>query len=113
MRLRLFLSFVLVALISIFSVVVIVRFRAAREIRNFMYRGGMVGLEDLVGDLETYYQANHAWRGVERLMRTAGHGMGSGMMNQRLRLADADNNILIDTTNNGVLGKLTALELAA
>ena len=60
MRTRLALAFALVALVSIVSMVLALRLNAAREVRTFMYGGGMVGLENLVVELEDYYHHNGA-----------------------------------------------------
>jgi two-component system, OmpR family, sensor histidine kinase BaeS len=109
MRLRLILSFMLVTLISIASVVLIARRTTAREVQAFMYRGTMTQVDTLASTLEEYYRENGSWEGVESVllpgagnrrglggMGLAGQGM-SGMMNLRLRLADQDGQVLVDT----------------
>lgn len=109
MRLRLLLSFVLIVLVSVFGVVILARSGAASEVRAFMFHGGMTGLDEMAGQLEDYYRTHGSWQGVEDLLTSSGrkHGMGQGgmgwgmggmMMNQRLRLADADGNIQVDTS---------------
>jgi signal transduction histidine kinase len=127
MRLRLILSFFLIVVVSVASVVLIARQNTASEVRAFMFRGGMTGTEGLIVALEEYYQTNQTWQGVDRLftrqgmghsgqgMGQGGQGMGSGMganqgtgmMNQRLLLADDQANILIDTANEDAIGKLS------
>src|SRR5574341_1822777 len=97
MRLRLFLSFAVIVLVAVASMLVIARLGAASEVRAFMFRGGMSGTQGLVGALEDYYASRGSWQGVDALLAESGlghgHGMGSqgmgAMMNQRLRLADA------------------------
>ena len=122
MRLRLFLSFVIIVLVSIASVVVIARKGAATEVRAFMFRGGMSGTEGLVGALEAYYAAHNSWQGVEELLLESGpgraHGMPgmrgngmAGMMAQRLRLTDTQGNLVFDTSLNRTGGSLTSDEL--
>jgi two-component system, OmpR family, sensor histidine kinase BaeS len=106
MRLRLILAFVLVALVSILSVVLVMRRSAQREVDAFMFRGGMVGVESLVEALESYYQRHQTWAGVEiyfqQILQQPGRrpgarpGMGM-MMNQRLRLFDDRGQVLVDT----------------
>jgi signal transduction histidine kinase len=126
MRLRLILSFVLIVLVTVGSVVWIARQNTARELRAFMFRGGMVSTSDIATALEGYYQANHTWQGAASLLETAGHGanrgqgtgpgMGPGsglmnMMNQRLILADASGNLVADTANPHPSGSLSSVDL--
>ena len=116
MRLRLILSFIFIVLVAVASVVLIASQNTASEVRAFMFRGGMTGTEGLVVALEEYYQTNQTWQGVENLFIMPGMGqgmghsgqgsgqgtganLGGGMMTQRLRLVDAQGNILIDTAN--------------
>ena len=105
MRVRLILSYAVVVLVSIVSVVLIARRSTLREIQAFMYRGSMIEVDTLVGALETYYRANGDWQGVASLLGprtgTSGRmgigGQGSGMMNTRLRLADENGQLIADT----------------
>jgi len=121
MRIRLILSFVLVALISIISVVLFTRLKAASEVRAFMFRGSMTGVDDLVNNLEAYYQTYQSWQGVASLFagfgrgQGQGHGMGNmtGMMNQRLRLADDQGFVLFDTNGVEATGMLSEDERQA
>ena len=118
MRLRLILSFVLIVVVSITSVALIARRQTVTAVSNFVYRGGLSGTEGLVENLEAYYAANQTWEGIETLFRRSGHGMGqsqgqsstAGFMNQRLQLADADANILIDTQRENASGRLSLVE---
>ena len=96
MRLRLFLSFVVIVLVSVIGVVIVARQNTTNVVRAFMFRGGMTGEGGLVQALESYYQTHHSWQDVGTLLQTPGNGHGRGMMqgagggmNQRLRLADA------------------------
>jgi len=126
-RLRLILAFVLVALVSVASFALIARFNTANEVRRFMFRGGMTGTEGLVESLENYYRSQGDWRGVQALLQMqmggggGGQGQGpgqgmmrgsTGMMNQRLRLADSDGNLLADTEVTNPSGGLSPAELA-
>jgi two-component system OmpR family sensor kinase/two-component system sensor histidine kinase BaeS len=120
MRLRLFLSFVLVVFITVITVVLVARQSAVTEVRAWMMRGGMVDTQDLVIALQDYYAAHESWNGVESILLSGGRGQGlggppgsgmmHGMMNQRLRLADADANILVDTSSQSASGQLTRSE---
>jgi len=113
MRLKLFLSYLVIILVSVSLVAVIVRRGAVNEVRAFMFRGGMYGLSGLADNLEGYYQTNGSWNGVQSIfnsMHTGMQGMG-GMMNQRLRLADASGTVILDTQNAGIGNKLSQSEL--
>ena len=97
MRWRLFISFSLVVLVAIASVLVIARQGAASEVRIFM-RGSMMGMDTLAAELEAYYQQFGAWDGAEQLLvsNVQGHGMGQGMGGggPLVRLADADGTVV-------------------
>lgn len=115
MRLRLILSFALIVVVSIGSVVLIAWRGTTSEVRSFMYGGGMAGLRTVVDALESYYQENGSWEGAEELLQT-GHGrmmrgMGAGMMDQRLRLADAQGNLIVDTGSQLPASQLSKSEL--
>lgn len=123
MRVRLFLSFALIALVSVLAVVLVVRWNTANEIQVFMFRGGMVGADVLVNQLEDYYADNQSWVGVDQLFSSLGHGtglrrgqsgMGSGMMagmNVHLRLADANGDLVLDNLSPDASGKLAESDL--
>ena len=109
MRIRFFFAFALIALVSILSLVFLVRLTTQREVTAFMFRGGMSGTVDLVAALESYYQENGSWQDVDALFRVPsgrGHmgqgygrqGMG-GMMNQRLILVGSDGELVYDTAD--------------
>lgn len=118
MRLKLLLSFFLIVLVSIASVVLAARMANAREIRTFMFGGGMYGLGGMTTQLEYYYQENSSWAGVDSLLNGSMHGPGRGgmmggmaaMMGQRLTLADANGNILYDTEVAQASGQLSAAD---
>jgi two-component system sensor histidine kinase BaeS len=115
MRLKLFLSFTLIVLVSVSLVAVIARRGAVNEVRSFMFRGGMYGLSDLTSSLENYYHTNGTWKGVQSIFNPGRGGMPGmgGMMNQRFILADASGSVLADTQGVAVGDKLIPLELAA
>jgi signal transduction histidine kinase len=124
MRLRLFLSFALIVLVSVFSVVILARQSAAQEVRTFMLRGGMMGIDTLVTTLEGYYQTHRTWVGVEQVFsavqkgrgwqhgQSMGQGMaGMGMMGQRLRLTDEQGNLILDSSGASSEGRVSQEEL--
>jgi len=126
MRLRLILSFLLIVLISVVSVVLIVRQGALREVRAFMLRGSMTDVDELVDSLQTYYASNGSWTDVGTLLMGGGMGRGQmhgqnagGMMgaqgasmNQRLRVADAQGALVADSSEANPTGSLDRSELA-
>ncbi len=125
---RLILSFVLVVLIAIASMFFVTRQAAVGEVRLFMARGGMVGLDRLVTDLETYYNQSGSWQGAAGVLDTFRMGMGAGYMGgagqgrgqaggpggmmggvQHLQLADAHGNIVADNQSAPV-GQFSSTE---
>ncbi len=115
MRVRLILSFTLVVLVAILAVVVFVRLDTQRQVENYMFRGGMVGAETLVSNLEKYHSQNGSWQGAEALLSSprggpgagAGRmnrGNGQGLMSQRLRLIDASGSLVYDNSGQAAPG---------
>ncbi len=108
---RLLLAFSFVALITIISLVIVVRLSTAETIRTFMFRGGMEGVESLVDELEDHYTVSGSWQGSEQFFRGSpgeehggpgtgmrpGMGMGGNqMMGQHVRLVDRDGRVIHD-----------------
>jgi len=118
---RLILSFALVVLITIVSLMFIARLNMAQTVRTFMFRGGMAGVENLVGELESYYNESRSWHGSESIFSAAmgadsigpwmgmrsGKGMNPGdMMGQHLRLIDVDGTVVVDNQDNHPAGHI-------
>ena len=100
MRLRLFLSFTLTALVSIAILLIVVRQSAIQEVQTFMFRGGhgRTGWRWLL-DWRIIMQAITPGSGADHLLDLTGQGSGNrrgnrggqpgfggmmgGMMNQR------------------------------
>ncbi len=103
MRLRLFLSFLLLILITTFSIVILARWQAVTGLRNFASRGGFAGADALAASLENYYENHQSWDGVTMLFRMHQQGMGNpgGPGNRppqdKLLLADTSYLIILDT----------------
>ena len=122
MRTKLILSFSLVVLVTVAAVVLVARLGSTQAVRTFMFRGGMTGSEELVTALEDYYAANGSWQGVESLLATGMHGMmgrgqGQGaaaqaILDQRLRLADADGNLIYDSSTSPASGSASSASLS-
>ena len=113
MRIRLFLGFLLVISLSLAGVALIVRQSAQDEIQTFLGRGGLIGAESLVEDLEGWYEENGGWEGVEAVMPrgySAGGGQEEGehMSGFRklatLRIADAERKLIYDPINVDAIG---------
>ncbi len=109
MRLRLFLAFALIITVTavVFGYSVLTNTRAA--ITTFAQKGGFVGADRVVTELETYYQTNGSWSGVVEAIEQVGHGSGSGQGNRfgggestgqgmmtNFSLADAAGNLIIN-----------------
>jgi signal transduction histidine kinase len=77
MRLRLFLSFGLIILITLTAVFLIIRQNMVQEVRTFMFRGGMIGLNDLVTDLENCYQKERSLDSCSDLLQGMGEAQGN------------------------------------
>lgn len=127
MRFRLIISFIIVALVSIASVLIVAWQSTIQEVRTYMFRGGMAGVDGLVISLEEHYQKYHTWDGVEQLFDFPGQhqgnrrgnqgnlqglgGMMAGMMGRRLRLADSQGNLVVDTESVDPTSSLDEKEL--
>ncbi len=121
---RLILAFAFVVLVTIVSLVVVVRLNTAQTVRTFMFRGGMVGVEGLVSDLEDHYKDSGSWHDSEAVfrrgpgMRLGGFGMGPGMernpqekWGQHLRLVDLDGTVILDNEDSHPAEHIEAEEL--
>ena len=129
MRLRLVLSFVLIVVLAVAGMLLIAQQGTLREVRSFMTAGGMTRLEAIADNLEEYYARNGSWEGAGALLE-AGHMSGGGqgqgpggmmgqgaqgmgaMMNARLLLADAQGQIMADSTGEPLSGSLNETQLS-
>lgn len=112
MRWKLLFAFTAVVLVSILSFTWLMRQESVRQVRMYMFRGGMDGGVTLITELETFYQQNGSWNNVSAIfgdhMRGQGQmgGMRSGSgpsstgsaTGQELILADSTGNIIYDST---------------
>jgi len=120
MRLRLILAFSLIVIITVCSMVVIARFSAANEVRTFMFRGGMLGGDYLVNNLERYYRLNRTWQGVENILSNLTTGQSAGRYGQgkgairlnRLRLLNVQKQLVFDSQSNSQVERIQDLELS-
>lgn len=65
MRWRLLGAFALIILITLGVVALIARYATQQEVQTFLGHGGQVGLEKLANSLESYYDQNGSWSGVD------------------------------------------------
>ena len=115
MRLRLILSFVLVVVVAITSVLLIARQGVASEVHTFMARGGMMGMDSLADDLESFYLQTNSWQGADEVLKNARMGGGMGMMmgsGPWLRVADPEGQVVADNRAKAN-GRLSSSELEA
>lgn len=112
MRVRLLLSYLLIIAISLLGVSLFVRQSAQDEVQTFLGRGGLLGAESLVEDLEAWYAATGSWDGAEAIMPSeSGPGGGSGQEGSEhisgyrrltaLRLVDAEGNMIYNPNSSG------------
>jgi len=112
MRNRLLLSFAIVTLVAIISMAGVMQISTAREVRAFMYGGGMMGLENIKNELEAYYRTIGSWQGVQ-LQRNMGHmGMRNGQPGQEFALYDSLGALVADTGGDrtSILGEAERAE---
>ncbi len=98
MRIRLTLAFIFVALASILAVALVAQRSTSTQVRAFMFRGGMLGLERTVNDLEAFYQLHGTWEGAERLLNPPRVPHRPGMIPPHLRLTDAEGRVIADSS---------------
>jgi signal transduction histidine kinase len=123
MRIRFLLAFALIILVTLAVIAMVMGQSNRQEVRAFMGRGGLMGAEEIIAELETYYQTNQSWDGVDALMQeiadTHGRGQGgqgssgqggqgglAGMI-EDLRLADGDQVLIYDPANLNAGQKLS------
>lgn len=82
LRIRFLLAFALVIAVLLLGISLSMRSNAQTEVHAYLFRGGLIGIEDLVKELEAYYQAEGTWQGAESLLENqsaqipAGQGPG-------------------------------------
>jgi signal transduction histidine kinase len=81
------LAFGFIVLSGLAGFSILANLSAAREVRGFMFRGGITDMALLADDLADYYQVHGSWAGVEPLLarpspwhRLIGEGPGQGVM---------------------------------
>lgn len=110
-----------VVVVGVATVSILANQAAAREVRGFMFRGGMTDESRLAAELGAYYQGRGSWEGVQTLVtspagRRRGEGQGPvggrGPMNSpRLILADGAG-LVIAGDSDAIGRELTEAERA-
>jgi signal transduction histidine kinase len=97
------LGYILVVAVGIGAVSILANRSAAREVRGFMFRGGMAGNGEALQALAVYYKEQGNWAGVGRLFDSGpmSRHMG-GMLGTVPTLSDASGHILVGPA--GVVG---------
>ena len=95
MRLRLFLSFLLIVLVTALTVVLLTTWRIRGDVVTFLTRGGLSGNAQLVEDLESHYRHMGNWDHVDSIMGSPGRGQGGPMGMQGAVLADPSGNVIM------------------
>ncbi len=95
MRLRLFLSFLLIVLVTSAALLLMTTWRIRGDVVQFLTRGGLSGNVQLVEDLEAHFHKMGSWEGVDAVMlhQRAGQGGPMGMMSP-VTLVDAEGRVL-------------------
>ena len=100
LRFRLFISFGIIALVALLGVAFFAIQGAERLVQDFVGRGGLLGAENLVNELEQYYLENQSWQGAESLFSSRGQGEGRGRGGGNLGLVDQQGNLLYPPNSN-------------
>ncbi|MEN8242868.1 MAG: ATP-binding protein [Chloroflexota bacterium] len=103
MRWRLFLTFTIVVLVSVLSLVLLINNNVTNTVYDFGQMGGFQGADRLVSEFENFYAENQNWVGIEEQFFNPegpsgmGHGSGRGqgggnapMMSENFALVDAE-----------------------
>lgn len=68
LRTKMILAFVLLVFAVAGSLIIFVGIDNTRQVRNFILRGGIYGIQDTVDNLEAYYEQHGSWTGVESIL---------------------------------------------
>ncbi len=121
---RLMGAFALVILAGVVVVTFIANQTTTNEFQQYMFRGQMVQLGDLAGELANYYRARGSWEGVNNALRDVSSSMmggapnngammgGMGMSSGGLWLADTRGKIIGSSDNSRVGETITPAERA-
>lgn len=106
LKTKLILAFSFVAIVSIASIVGYANFDSTRQVNNYMMRGGVYGLNNLVIRLEKYYQSEGTWEGVDHAA-----GMGQMMMSHGSSRGGTNRVALLNANRQVVWSALSTLAI--
>ncbi len=109
---KLLLSFMVVVLVGMAVVSYLANQATAREVHGFMFQGGMTTDAGLAQELAGYYRGHGSWEGAQTLLGND-HMMMGGMMSQQLVVADAQGQIVADSSGRLAGQYLSEEDLAA
>jgi signal transduction histidine kinase len=80
MRLRLIISFALIIMVALGTVLLVTNLTAENQVKGYLRKGALAGVDTLVEDLEAYDQPTTNWEGVESVLATPTAGMVAGAL---------------------------------
>jgi two-component system sensor histidine kinase BaeS len=108
---RLLLSFLAVIFAGVLVVSYLANQAAAREVRAFMFRGGMTTEAGLAQELAGYYRGRGSWQGVEAVLED--QSSMSSMMGQQMILTDAEGRVVANTAGARIGQTLPEADIAS
>lgn len=111
LRTKMILAFVLLVFAVAGSLILFIGVDNARQVKNYILRGGMFGMQDVVENLERYYDQNGSWAGVEDIIATQQmmgqmNGMGP-RHNEPFTLTDTNLVVVWSATNDQIGQKIS------
>ena len=94
------LAFTAVVLIAIAGIVIFTTADSNRQLSNYMNRGGLLGIENLVTNLEAHYQKMGSWQEVESVFNNTPHGNNNSRMTM-YQFTLTDSNGIVQWSNSG------------
>lgn len=107
---KLLLSFFAVILAGVLVVSYLANQAAAREVRAFMFQGGMATDAGLAQQLAGYYRGHGSWEGVE--VGLEDRSSMSSMMGQQLLVTDVQGRVVADTAGARIGQTLPEADIA-
>ncbi len=94
------LAFTAVVLIAIAGIVIFTTSDSNRQLSNYMNRGGLLGIENLITNLEAHYRDTGSWQGVGSVFNTSPRGNNNSRMAMyQFTLTDSDG--IVQWSNSG------------
>lgn len=94
------LAFTAVVLIAIAGIVIFTTADSNRQLSNYMNRGGLLGIENLITNLEEHYQQTGSWQGVESAFSNAPRGNSNSRM-AMYQFTLTDSSGIVQWSNSG------------